>query len=220
MLAVLAAPWSCRTFSEARPGGSDAAVDASAPACLPETCADAGSMCRAYTFDDDCDEWATSGDDGALASCAGGALRVRAENTLDATASMSLRTPKSAYSVRVTANVAVTRWDGGPVLRVRVGGETAAEVRAAVDLDRNVYFELCDGAGACAGERFPSARGAPHVLTLDLAPTGVALEADCTTVARRGAAALALDDALEIHFGKTDGDPIEGSCSDLAVLFR
>lgn len=217
----------CSSFGAVEPGegtadgGTADASAADAGACASDSCADAGPSCRSEDFAAGCGAFELGGDvNGVVRECTDGKLHVAARDTLDAVATLWVDTPLVPYSARVSARIAVKKWDGGRMLRVVLGGTSGFEVRAVLGVDGNPAFKLCDSTSGCSPVAVTSAPGKEHLFVFDMTPGALSVTVDCASAATRAAIALPVKSSLEVEFGKTDADPIDGTLDDVVVSFR
>jgi hypothetical protein len=202
-------------------GVGDAADDVDGGTCSAG-CPDAG-VCHDYTFDAaNCppSDWSVGGDPTsarAFHECASGALHVHAEGTLDVTAYVSLGTPSNPYSVHVSARVTVDAWDGGRVLRLLLGSSEVVTIGAATPTPNEVTFLACRGGSCAAFAQVPA--GSEHVFVIDVRSTGVTLTMDCAIVGNPPAVPIPTKSSLSLEFGKTDGNPIDGTLAEATIAF-
>lgn len=220
---------SCSSFDAVEPAGGSAgdggAGDAGSTdggACAAESCADAGPSCRSEDFAAGCGAFELGGDPkGVVHECTNGKLHIAARDTLDATATLWVDTPLVPFSARVSARIAVTKWDGGRMLRVTLGGTTSGfEVRAVLGAGGNPEFTLCDSTSGCSPLAIASAPGKEHLFVFDLTPGALSVTVDCASAATRAAIALPVKSELQLEFGKVDADPVDGTLDDVVVSFR
>lgn len=218
---ILGAIAGCSTFSSAETPGSDGgAADAAAADCPAPTCADKGTTCREEHFESGCGAIQLEGDpSGTTRECTGGKLHIRAENTLDVFASLTVSTPRVAYSAQASVRMNIVEWDQGDVLAVLVDGK-GARIRATPDPKGNVKLSLCAAnRTGCADLPIASTLGTEHLYTFDLTPAGISLAVDCKPVATLPAVPLPTGSSVRVAFGEVDADPIDGTLDDVVVSF-
>jgi hypothetical protein len=224
--AMLVVAASCASFEPSREADDAGANDSSAPdagdsnaACPAETC-DGRTQCTLYDFTNGCGDWTTGGD-GEVHECTNGKLRIKAANTLDSTAMVTLPTPSGGYTIHIAARIAFTDWDGGHAFRVRLNGETYVLLTADRTIGDTVQVKLCrSDTFDCAPIVRPLSIGAEHLLVVEMTTTGILAFVDCDALGKVGQAPLPPSGNLELTFGKNDGAPIEGTLDDVVVQYR
>jgi hypothetical protein len=200
-------------------GHTDGAPDAAL--CLPATCTSAPGSCRAFTFTDAVcpPEWTKSGDSNTTVECTNGALRIRAANTLDVFASLTLAMPENYSGVRISGRFTLEEWAALRFLQLSVGGTVVAELFAGRP-DAGPFVigwcrDDCDEIDSAA-----IAFATPHVFTFDLSTSRVTLSIDCEPIASRPLAPLSSSAALVLKLGSVDASPLDGVFDDISVAFR
>lgn len=192
-------------------------------ACPAASCEGQGPSCRSYDFvGPTCPTELAFGGDTSLPNVAGecqsGKLHVSADDTLDIVARLGLEAPDTEYAIEISARIAIVDWDGGPALRLNVGSEAAFDLRAGVTPSGNVRYELC--ASSTCGGSFETLPGKEHRFDFDVGSSGTQASVDCEAFASTPAGALPTSTLLELLFGKTDAQPIDGTLDDVVVAFR
>jgi len=192
-------------------------------ACPAASCKGEGPSCRAYDFAGSAcpTDFQLSGDTSnpdVIGECQGGKLHVAAKDTLDITASLGLDAPDTEYTMRISTRLAVTDWDGGAVLELRVGAARPFVLRASMTPAGNVSYDLCHGVTCVA--TYESAPGKEHRFDFDVSASGTVATVDCQPFGTTTALALPTSTGIELSFGKTDGQPIDGTLDDVVVAFR
>jgi hypothetical protein len=192
-------------------------------ACPAASCSGEGPSCRAYDFSGStCPaDFQLSGDTSnadVIGECQSGKLHVAAKDTLDITASLGLDAPDTDYTMRISTRIAVTDWDGGAVLKLQVGAVQPFVLRATMTPAGNVSYELCHGVTCEA--TYESAPGKEHRFDFDVSSTGTVATVDCKPFGTTTALVLPKSTGIQLSFGKTDGQPIDGTLDDVVVAFR
>ena len=201
-----------------------ASVDA-AISCGTEACPAGKPSCH---FDDfssgDCPgAWLQKGDIGmstVVWDCKGGKLHLAADQTKDVWADLAVSVPAATKVIHVSATIAITAWSPKkPVLTVTLGSSSLI-LFGEMNVDGNPQLTACTANTSCAPPQI-SSREAPHVFTLDLAPSGVVTTVDCASPLAP-IAGFAIDPSTPLHivFGTVDGAPIDGTLDDVRVSFE
>ena len=195
----------------------DAANEGDIPGCPAESCV-GRTECKFYDFETGCGDWTAGGDGSVVCN---GALRVSATSTKDAEASVTLLTPSEPYSLRLAGRITLTRWDGG---RVLVFGfqETPIGILIASEtpLTNKIEVRFCRSVSDCAPQKLTWDPGSKHQLLVEMSAAEIKLSVDCVAFVTLPGAAPPLKMPLGIIFGKTDGDPIEGTLDDVVVSYE
>lgn len=231
---VVGGAGACATFQDA-PGGDDGGtmgaeasapdgeggLDATAP-CV-ETCSGKGPSCTSLSFPpgDGCPpSLFFSGDTKVTRECIDGRLHLAASGTLDVVAAYAVDVPLVEYATRVGARVAVKSWTPGPLLRIDVSGVPIAEIDAEVSPAGRVRFVACAGAASGCGPVLELAKGEERLFVVDASKSEIAVFAGCERWTTLPGKSLPKSGKLTVRFGRTDGDPIDGTLDDLVVSFR
>ena len=236
--AAFAASTACTSFradsavdggpsAETGPVMDAAAAETGPSACPVESCEDAGPSCRSERFDAGCptSNFAFTGDQpgvaGIVGECTAGRLHVVAANGMGVAAVFEGTTPTALRAIHVSARIAATAWDPGPVFTVSVDAVTVAEIRAEGSPTGNPVFRFCAANGVCGSTSFTSAVGVEHVFTLDITSSAALVGIDCLPFATVASPIqIAPDKSLLLSFGKTNAIGIDGTLDDLLVSFR
>ena len=200
---------------------------ADAGTCPRETCdADAGVACwfadfaapTCPTVDWD---YFSEPSVGSSLECGDGALHVIARNTADVEATFGVKTPRVPYGVRIALTLVLNEWDGGRVLAADIGANPAFVLLAGTGLGRRFALQLCPTLSADSGCLDVAGAslepGTPHVLAVDITSEATRLSVDCGAPTSLPPIALEQNADLRLSFGKSDGDPIDGSIDDVKV---
>jgi hypothetical protein len=213
--------------TDAPSGAPDAGVDAApdAATCQLPKCSAQQPSCRAYSFDaNPCDGVTYSGDSkGVTHDCTGGKLHVAADGTLDDVAHVVVDSPQTFTGIRVGMKLAVNAWDkDGVVVEITTGGRTAAVLTSVSNADGNYQIKLCDriGSGVVGCENaFVARPKSEHALLFTITTTELRLDVDCVAAVSGQPEKPATNANVEVIFGKTDAQPIDGTIDDLVVQF-
>ena len=192
------------------------ATDADA-GCVAESCA-GREQCESWSFDT-CDGWKLTGD--GTATCKNGKLLIQADGTLDAQATLTLPTPSSSYSLRVSGRLVVDDWNGGRLLALGFGDTLLGAINAErTALGNKIELELCHGPDDCFDTKLVVDAGSEHLFVLEISDAQTKLTVDCVPFASLSGSALNTSDSLSLVFGKVDGDPIDATLDDVLVSYE
>lgn len=191
--------------------------------CAAASCEGEGPSCRSFDFSEvgcpaDFQPSGNTSFPGVVADCQSGKLHLSADDTLDVQASLALDAPDTDYSVRISARIAVTDWDGGPALSLRIGPTRPFALHAGMTPAGNVSYELCQESTCVA--TYESAPGKEHRFDFEVSSSGTVATVDCESFGATPALALPTSTGIEITFGKVDAQPIDGTLDNVVVAFR
>jgi len=192
-------------------------------ACPAASCTGEGPSCRSYDFEGSAcpSDIKLSGNTsmaGVVGECQGGKLHISAKDTLDIFAQLGLQAPDTDYVMKISSRIAITDWDGGAVLNLRISGDTPFELRAGMTPAGNVRYELCQES-SCDGS-FEAPPGEEHRFDFEVSSSGTQATVDCKPFASTPALALATSTGIQLTFGKFDAKPVDGTLDDVVVAFR
>ena len=148
-------------------------------------------------------------------------LLIQADGTLDAQATLTLPTPSSSYSLRVSGRLVVDDWNGGRLLALGFGDTLLGAINAErTALGNKIELELCHGPDDCFDTKLVVDAGSEHLFVLEISDAQTKLTVDCVPFASLSGSALNTSDSLSLVFGKVDGDPIDATLDDVLVSYE